>query len=204
MRDLQIATDEQLARELFARFFPDREENIHLKDSHKRWLKVLKEFNTYKDLVGLAKKTIQEFSFKGPSDIVLIRNIRTSCLCPHHLLPVSLKIDFAYLPSNEEYITGNCVGLSKIPRFIKILSKQPITQEDLSDLITHTFMQSFVNLSNNSNYPYGCMCIITGVHNCMTCRGIESRESDVITSSIKGKAFEDLAARTEVLELLKR
>lgn len=135
-------------------------------------------------------KTIFETSFPSDYDgLVLIDQIDSNSMCPHHFLPVKYRVDFAYIPDKH------MLGLSKIPRFIKILAKQPILQED--------YTKQLITIFNEHVHPLGSMVIVTGIHNCMVCRGVMTSNSAAITSEVYG-VFEKVETRLEFFELLKQ
>lgn len=102
-------------------------------------------------------------------------------LCPHHLLPCEFKVVIGYIPS------GKVLGLSKFTRIAQTMGRRPIMQEQYS-----------VELADELNKrlsPKGVAVYVTGVHGCMTSRGVR-QHSDVVTSIIKG-AFEEHPTREE-------
>lgn len=134
-------------------------------------------------------------SRKFPSEykgMVVCHNIKAYSICPHHFVPIEYTINFAYIP--DKYV----LGLSKIVDVIKILCKAPKLQEDLGDEIVNIFMKELE--------PLGCMCVINGVHNCMTMRDVEARESSTITSALAGEFFKPTPGkgnpREEFLQLI--
>jgi len=126
------------------------------------------------------------------SDMVICNNIKAYSICPHHFVPIEYTIDFAYIP--DKYV----LGLSKIIDVIKNICKAPKLQEDVGDEIADIFMKELE--------PLGCMCIIKGVHNCMTMRDVEARESSTITSAVRGEFFKPSEGkgnpRDEFLQIL--
>jgi GTP cyclohydrolase I len=144
--------------------------------------------------IGLANKNevVDILKTNFPSDytgMIIIDSIDAFSVCPHHALPVQYKVDFGYIP-NEKML-----GLSKIPRFIKLLAKQPILQED--------FTKQIIDKFNEHVKPQGCIVIVKGVHNCMVCRGVGAINSSATTSEVSGN-FDNLDTRTEFLELVKK
>jgi GTP cyclohydrolase I len=144
--------------------------------------------------MGLAQlEEVKEIlSTNFPSDykgMIIVDSINCYSMCPHHLLPVIYRVDFGYIP-NEKML-----GLSKIPRFIKLLAKRPILQEDFTKDIVTKFIE-YVK-------PEGVICIVNGVHNCMVCRGVEAINSSATTSEVYG-SFEKIETRSEFLELVKK
>lgn len=123
------------------------------------------------------------------SGMIIIDSIDCYSMCPHHFLPVSYQVDFGYIPSEK------MLGLSKIPRFIKLLAKRPILQEDFTKDIITQFIE-YVK-------PEGAICVVKGIHNCMVCRGVGATNSSATTSEVYG-SFEKLETRTEFLELIKK
>lgn len=155
------------------------------KDTPRRFCEVLGEF--MKGNIDVSKILNPTF----PSEyggLVTLSDIKVYTLCPHHLLPVTLKISFSYLPGNR------VVGLSKIIRFLKEIAKQPIKQEDLTKLIVDEFSKELE--------CRGCFCIIKANHLCMEMRGIE-KHADIITSALNGEFLENVNLKKEVLKLLK-
>lgn len=108
-------------------------------------------------------------NYKG---MIILTPIQAFSLCPHHFLPVYMKISFGYIPN--KYV----IGLSKISELIILLSKQPILQESLTEKIAELFTK-YVK-------PKGCMLVIEAMHTCMGCRDTKQPNCATITSSIKG------------------
>ena len=121
------------------------------------------------------------------SDMVVFSNIPVTSLCPHHLLPVCLKIWVAYIPNGKEVI-----GLSKIPRLVKLLCKKPVLQEELPGEIADCLVNNTSNL--------GVFVIVKGRHGCMWDRGVEAKVP-VLNSTVRG-AFKHESTRNEALKLM--
>lgn len=127
-------------------------------------------------------------SFSSNYDgILTVKDITAHGICPHHMLPIGYDIDFAYIPK------GQVLGLSKIPRVVKLLAKRPILQETLTQEITDVFAEHVE--------PEGVMCIVRGRHQCMRSRGVKT-DSVVTTSSLEGVFMEEAHAKREALKLL--
>lgn len=134
-------------------------------------------------------RTVLQTNFPSQYEgMIVIDNIDANSMCPHHFLPVTYKIHFAYIPSDK------MLGLSKIPRFIKLLAKRPVLQEDLTKEIIELFTANVE--------PEGCIVVIRGIHNCMVCRGVQTPNSSATTSEVHG-SFSQLDTRLEFLELVK-
>ena len=109
---------------------------------------------------------------QSKSSMVVVRNIRCTGLCPHHLLPVHYSINFGYINSDK------VIGLSKIPRILQILTKRAVMQEDLAVDIGKFFMTHL--------QPLGIGVHLKGNHACMQLRGVEERDSDMIVMHLEG------------------
>ncbi len=117
-----------------------------------------------------------------------VKGVEVVTMCPHHLLPVRMNVDFAYIPD------GYVVGLSKIVRFLKELGRALWLQEEFTELAVDIFTEKMD--------CQGCMAVVRGVHGCMIYRGVQ--EEDVITTSAIRGVFEESIVREEALMLLGR
>ena len=98
--------------------------------------------------------------------IVTIKDISASMVCRHHLMPVSMLVDIAYLPA------GKVLGLSKFVRVVRDLATCML-QEDYTQLLAETLLHGI-----------GCKWVEVSVsarHTCMVDRGVCAWESSVAT-----------------------
>lgn len=121
-------------------------------------------------------------------EMVIVRDIDMFSLCEHHLLPFFGRCHVGYLPRNR------VIGLSKIPRIVDLLSRRLQVQERLTQQIAETIRDA-IN-------PRGVAVIIEAQHLCMMMRGVQKRNSKMITSSMLGKFREDQRSRVEFLDLI--
>jgi len=158
-----------------------------LKETPRRYLSALMEMcsGLGTDAAAPLGTTFQETH----DEIVVVRGIKFTSLCEHHLLPFVGTVDFAYLPQ------GKIVGLSKIPRFIRNLASRPQVQERLTSQIADTFMQTVE--------PLGVAVIVKGSHSCMRLRGVRD-DGEMITSVMRGVFKDKAEARAEVLALFEK
>jgi GTP cyclohydrolase I len=133
--------------------------------------------------VHLTKKFTQPYD-----EIVLVKDIRFSSFCEHHLLPFTGTAHVAYMPA------GKVIGLSKIPRVIDVLASRPQVQEKLTEELADLLM--------NELEARGVAVVIEATHSCMTVRGVVKPGSSCMTSAMRGIFRERLASRTEVLSLI--
>ena len=119
-------------------------------------------------------KEILSSTFDSEYDgYVIVSPIRVISICPHHFENVIYKVYFGYMPN------GKCVGLSKIPRVIKLFGKQPMLQED--------YVKKLADLFEDILKPKGLGILAIGEHNCMTCRGINEKGVTAKTPIMRGE-----------------
>jgi GTP cyclohydrolase I len=122
-------------------------------------------------------------------EMVIVKDIDFYSLCEHHLLPFFGRAHVAYIPN------GKVVGLSKIPRVVEMFARRLQVQERLTTQIAETLEQVL--------RPKGVAVVIESIHLCMMMRGVESRNSSAITSSIRGEFEQDSKTRSEFMNLIR-
>jgi GTP cyclohydrolase IA len=122
-------------------------------------------------------------------EMVIVRDIEMYSLCEHHMLPFFGRCHVGYLPRKR------VIGLSKIPRIVDVLARRLQVQERLTQQIAET-VRDAIN-------PLGVAVIIEAQHLCMMMRGVQKRNSKMITSAMLGKFREDQRSRVEFLDLVK-
>lgn len=119
--------------------------------------------------------------------LVIVKDIEAFGMCPHHLLPIVYKVHIGYIPN------GKAVGLSKLARLAIILAGYPKLQENYTNEIANEIEKALK--------PRGIMVVVSGVHGCMRCRGVEL-DSSTITSDCRGDMRNEPEARSEFLQLI--
>ncbi len=121
-------------------------------------------------------------------NMVIVKNVEFYSLCEHHLLPFSGKVHVGYLPQDK------VIGLSKIPRIIKMYARRLQIQENLCEQIASSLME-YIGAS-------GVGVVISATHSCMCMRGVQKQSASMTTSSMLGVFEKNLATRQEFLQLL--
>lgn len=98
----------------------------------------------------------------GYDGIVFQGGIEVHSFCAHHILPFFGEAFVAYIPEQN----GKIVGLSKLNRIVKFLSRRPQTQEYLTKQI-HDYLED--TLGDNQ----GIIVVIKATHTCVRLRGVE-------------------------------
>ena len=127
--------------------------------------------------------------FNETSDqMVVVKGVRFSSLCEHHLLPFTGTVAVGYVPD------GRVIGLSKIPRLIEVFAKRPQVQERMTNQIARALMAHLL--------PNGVGVVVRAHHACMGCRGVRQPDAEMITSCMLGCMKDDPASRAELMEFI--
>ncbi len=148
--------------------------------------RVVKAFKDYFSGVHHSPLEALNTTFDSACDeMIIVKDIRFTSFCAHHLAPFSGVVHFGYIPS------GKIVGLSKIPRLIEILSRRPQVQEVLTSQIVDTF-QDYIK-------PKGCAVAIEATHLCMAIRGVRKEGALTRTVGLRGVFKADPSTKQEFL-----
>lgn len=119
--------------------------------------------------------------------IIVLRNIEFFSFCEHHMLPFTGKGHVAYLPKKK------VIGISKLARLLDCFAHRLSIQERICQQVTKALMKYLK--------PRGAACILVAQHQCMSCRGVQKQEAEMITSSLTG-VFREPGAHHELLALI--
>lgn len=120
-------------------------------------------------------------------EMVIVQPIKFYSTCEHHLLPVIGTAAVGYIPH------GRVIGLSKLARVVDIFARRLQIQERLCNQITECIEEYL--------QPLGVGCVLKAQHLCMSARGVNKQDSEMITSSLRGAMRTDPKARDEFLSL---
>jgi GTP cyclohydrolase I len=162
---------------------PDRE---GLRDTPDRVARMYAEMfaGLHKDPREFLQKTFTQ----KYDEMVLVKDIGFAAMCEHHLLPFLGKAHVAYLPK------GKIVGLSKIPRVVRVLSHRPQVQERMTEQIADLLMEELD--------ARGVGVILEAAHTCMTIRGVRQAQSICTTSAMRGVFKDNQSTRAEFMSLV--
>lgn len=122
------------------------------------------------------------------SGIVVLKRLRVTSLCSHHLYPWTGYTTISYIP--DKWL----IGASKFSRIIDWMSKFPSAQE--------LFTEQLANFIQEKANPLGLMVITEATHSCLTARGASEEESKLVYSAVRGLMSENKNPRDEALRLL--
>lgn len=164
---------------------PNRE---GLLDTPKRVAKMYAE--VFSGLNEDPKEQFKTIFGEDHEELVLVKDIPFYSMCEHHLVPFYGKAHVAYIPRD-----GKVTGLSKLARAVESVAKRPQLQERITSTIANAILETLE--------PYGVMVVVEAEHMCMTMRGVKKPGSKTVTSAVRGIFEKDVAARAEVLALIK-
>lgn len=114
----------------------------------------------------------------GYREPVILKNIRLTSCCEHHMLPVTGKAHIGYLPNKR------VVGISKLSRAVEGFARRLQIQERLVVEIAEAIQEAID--------PRGVAVIVEAEHSCMTLRGVRAPGAAMICSHFTG-GFRDSA-----------
>ncbi len=133
-----------------------------------------------------------EVTFSAEHDeMVMVKDIRFSSLCEHHLVPFLGKAHVAYIPNED----GRITGLSKLARLVDSHAHRLQVQERLTTEIAETIETELA--------PRGTLVVIEAEHLCMTIRGVKKPGAKTITSAVRGLFRNDAATRSEAMAFIR-
>lgn len=153
-----------------------------LVDTPRRVVDALKEMTASPDYTPAA------FEEEGADEIVVVRGIRFSSVCEHHLIAFTGTACVGYLPN------GKVLGLSKIPRIVEKYARRLQIQERLCRQVAEEI--------GNVTGARGVGVVLSASHQCMACRGVRQHDAEALTSSMLGVFRDNGDARREIMSLM--
>lgn len=125
-------------------------------------------------------KKLDEMYTTGP--------ITVRSACSHHMQSITGKCWIGIIPGED------VIGLSKFNRVVEWFASRGQIQEEMTVQIAD-HIEKLVK-------PSGLAVVIKATHGCMICRGVkETAEASMTTSVMRGKMFDNHAARAEFFHL---
>lgn len=167
-----------------------------LLDTPRRVAKYYKEIfeglnYTNDEIAEMYNKTFEdEVIYNLTDELIVVNDISVFSMCEHHLaLIYDIKISVGYLPHRK------VIGLSKINRVCKMVSKRPQLQEKL--------MHDIYDVLSKILGTLDIAIIVKAKHGCITSRGINDINSYTNTSKMGGDFKNNSQLRNEFLKLAK-
>lgn len=115
--------------------------------------------------------------FAGRSDLVVVRDLPVTTICPHHLMPSTGSAFVAFAP--EEHL----VGVGTVARVVEAYARRLALQEQIGQHVVAALQKHLA--------PRWAACRIALSHACMTARGERAHGARVETLSIAGGDVEE-------------
>jgi len=123
----------------------------------------------------------------GCDEMVILKGIRFTSLCEHHMLPFQGTASVGYLPR------GRVVGISKLARLVQCFARRLQIQERMTRQIAEALEKHLD--------PMGVGVVVEAHHECMGCRGVLQPTASMVTSSMLGEFRTNPPMRAEFLRL---
>lgn len=122
------------------------------------------------------------------NDMVLVRNVRYSSICEHHLIPFLGEVYVAYTPN------GKVIGLSKVPRIVNMYARRLQIQERMTAQIAQLLFERLA--------ARGVAVLTTGLHLCALIRGVKNCSVNLVSTAFLGEFYENYDLQRKFLELI--
>jgi len=136
---------------------------------------------------GILRLEAQFSDHQKYDQMVVLKGIEFFSSCEHHMMPFFGRVHIGYLPKEK------VIGVSKLARLVEVFTRRLQIQERLTQQIAEAL---FTGLQ-----PLGVGVVIEAQHLCMMARGVEKRESVMVTSAMLGNFLED-KVKSEFLGLI--
>lgn len=108
----------------------------------------------------------------GDATLVVLRGLRVSTVCPHHLLPARGTATVAYLPG------ARVAGLGTLARVLDAFAHRLTLQESIGDEVVAALVRDLG--------ARGALCGLSLVHDCLASRGQRQDAARVETLALAG------------------
>lgn len=125
---------------------------------------------------------------KKYDDMYIIGPIHFNSFCAHHFLPIVGDAWVGIVEPND------LMGLSKFHRLTRWIMERPSIQEESTVMIA--------DLIEEKLKPSGLGIIVKANHSCVSIRGVHDKDSEMISSVMRGTFREDKSIKSEFLNLV--
>ncbi|MCH9754162.1 MAG: GTP cyclohydrolase I [Alphaproteobacteria bacterium] len=140
----------------------------------------------YKDFFSGYGKNLSEilkgrFEISNNSDdIILLKKIKFTSFCEHHVLPIEGFVNIAYIP------TQGIIGFDRVSQLVDAVTKKLQLQECITEQIAEALEQYVA--------PDGVAVSVSAYHQCMSLVGSKKDNVEVYTERMTGifKANQDM------------
>lgn len=119
----------------------------------------------------------------GEKVLVVLRDLSTVTVCPHHLMPAVGLVTVIYLP------TERIAGLGTIARVVDGCARRLVMQEEIGARIAQALIEHLG--------ARGALCKLSMLHTCLVARGERQHEARIETVAVAG-SFGELGRDREL------
>ncbi|MDH5490465.1 MAG: GTP cyclohydrolase I [Myxococcales bacterium] len=143
-------------------------------------------------LSGYASRPSEVLAESFPSEspgMVILRDVSTVAICPHHLLPAPGVVHLGYLPA------GRLVGLGALGRLVQCCARRLALQEQIGQIIAEALCAEL-----GSEFA---ACVVDLSPACVTARGGRQQGARAVVQAFAGSRRADPGLRSEFLASLR-
>lgn len=130
------------------------------------------------------REILAESTASTADGLVVLAEIPTTTMCPHHLLPATGVVHVGYWPG------GRVVGLGALGKLVECFSRRLALQEDLGASIASALVEELG--------AKGAGAIVDLAPGCVTIRGGKHHGARAVTAAFAGEAKTSASARAEM------
>lgn len=108
----------------------------------------------------------------GEKGAVVLRNLATVAVCPHHLMPAIGSATVIYIPGQR------VAGLGAIARVVDVFARRLVLQEMIGEQVASALVEHLG--------ARGAICRLSMVHSCLVARGERKHDARVDTVALCG------------------
>lgn len=114
----------------------------------------------------------------GPGDkgVVVLRNLSTVTVCPHHLMPAVGQATVMYIPGKR------LAGLGTVARLVDAHARRMVLQEEIGERVAAALVQHLG--------AKGALCRLSLLHTCLVARGERKHDARVDTIALAGSLLQ--------------
>jgi GTP cyclohydrolase I len=116
----------------------------------------------------------------GRAEVVVVRDLAVTSMCPHHLMPSSGSAAVAFAPRDK------IVGIGAVGRVVDAFARRLTLQETIGEEVVAAIFSAIG--------PRWVACRLGMSHTCMTARGGRRHGARVETFAFRGKGREEAIA----------
>lgn len=112
----------------------------------------------------------------GDKGLVVLRNLATVTVCPHHLMPAVGSATVLYLPGER------IAGLGTVARLVDACARRLVLQEEIGERVASALVEHLG--------AKGALCRLSMMHTCLVARGERKHDARVDSVAMAGSLLQ--------------